>query len=185
MTITHSGFPIYLKCPLTWHTVYFNSHALLAQPATTLRCYAISTYMVRFHTWHLLASDLMRLEIYNTVKLRKKCLIWYHYLLAREQARGFFSWRAPQRSHIISLGVRNALKFMHSKTIAWQLGYRVKTVPKTKPTDGKQWLIKSLQSSLLHSRTNTIQKCLFETSYLYRYYTVFMKQSKQQLHSYL
>ena len=152
-----------VKCPLTWHTVYFNSHALLAQPATTLRCYAISTYMVRFHTWHLLASDLTRLEIYNTVKLRKKCLIWYYYLLAREQAHGFFSWRAPQRSHIISLGVRNALKFVHSKTIAWQLGYRVKTVPKTEPTNGKQWLIKSLQLSLLHSRTNTIQKCLFKT----------------------
>ena len=106
---------------------------------------------------------LTRLEIYNTVKLRKKCLIWYYYLLAREQAHGFFSWRAPQRSHIISLGVRNALKFIHSKTIAWQLVYRVKTVPKTKPTNGKQWLIKSLQLSLLHSRTNTIQKCLFKT----------------------
>lgn len=91
----------------------------------------------------------------------KKCLIWYYYLLAREQAHGFFSWRAPQRSHIISLGVRNALKFMHSKTIAWQLVYRVKTAPKTKPTNGKQWLIKSLQLSLLHSRTNTIQNvCL-------------------------
>ena len=83
---------------------------------------------------------LTRLEIYNTVKLRKKCLIWYYYLLAREQAHGFFSWRAPQRSHIISLGVRNALKFVHSKTIAWQLVYRVKTVPKTEPTNGKQWL---------------------------------------------
>ena len=83
---------------------------------------------------------LTRLEIYNTVKLRKKCLIWYYYLLAREQAHGFSSWRAPQRSHIISLGVRNALKFVHSKTIAWQLVYRVKTVPKTEPTNGKQWL---------------------------------------------
>ena len=54
-------------------------------------------------------------------------------------------------------------KFVHSKTIAWQLVYRVKTVPKTEPTNGKQWLIKSLQLSLLHSRTNTIQKCLFKT----------------------
>lgn len=31
----------------------------------------------------------------------------------------------------------------------------------------------------------TPYKCLFETSHLYRYYTVFMKQSKQQLHYYL
>ena len=110
---------------------------LLTRPATTLRCYAISTYMVRFHTWHLLASDLTRLEIYNTVKLRKKCLIWYYYLLAREQAHGFFSWRAPQRSHIISLGVRNALKFMHSKLLHDDWHERVKTMPKTKPTNGK------------------------------------------------
>ena len=140
--------------------------------------------MVRFHTWHLLASDLTRLEIYNTVKLRKKCLIWYYYLLAREQAHGFSSWRAPQRSHIISLGVRNALKFVHSKTIAWQLVYRVKTVPKTEPTNGKQWL-NQISTIITLAFENKHCKCLFETFYLYCYYTIFMKQSKQQLHYYL